>query len=124
MFTGIIGIGIGGLFYALSAVVMFFRELWKKFVRKNPHNRWQDAVWQLSIVVGSTLSLLLTGLLLDAVLNKFVRHPSATTTSTQGFTGSWLFSTPRVVQTLAVLFLVLAFIEVLNGIRNRKKIAF
>jgi len=61
MTVGLPGVGIGGIFYLVSALTMPVRELVRTFRRESSAMRWRFVMTQWSLAVGILIAMWLTG---------------------------------------------------------------
>ena len=74
MTAGLPGVGIGGIFYLASAIVMPFRSLYAVATGRAHDARWRVALRQAAIAVGILGMLWLTGLALGWVIATVFPH--------------------------------------------------
>jgi hypothetical protein len=74
MTAGLPGVGIGGIFYLASAIMMPFRSLYAMATGRAHDARWRVALRQAAIAGGILGVLWLTGLALGWVLATVVPH--------------------------------------------------
>jgi hypothetical protein len=61
MTVGLPGVGIGGIFYLVSALTMPVRELVRTLRRESSATRWRFVMMQWSLAVGILIAMWLTG---------------------------------------------------------------
>ena len=61
MTVGLPGVGIGGIFYLVSALTMPVRELVRTFRRESSAARWRFVMTQWTLAVGILIAMWLTG---------------------------------------------------------------
>lgn len=77
MTAGLPGVGIGGIFYLASAIMMPMRSLVATVTGRAHEARWRVALQQASIAVGILVALWATGLALGWVIATAAPHPLA-----------------------------------------------
>lgn len=70
MTAGLPGIGIGGIFYLLCAVLMPVKELYNTVRGRTSRQRWGMVAKQFGLLCGIMIGFWLTGLLLGMTLHK------------------------------------------------------
>jgi hypothetical protein len=123
MTVGIPGVGLGGIFYLLSAVLMPVHQL-RRAVRGQGSTRWPLVIRQTAIAVGILGALWLTGWALGFVLSTLTHSPFST--SRGGLAGPRvhnLLRTGALVLSLGTLGLVLLLVQVARLIVPRDRAA-
>ena len=80
MTAGLPGVGIGGIFYLASAIMMPFRSLYAVLRGRAHEARWRVALLQAGIAGGILGALWLTGLALGWIITTMFPHAAAAIT--------------------------------------------
>lgn len=115
MTAGIPGVGIGGIFYLASALLMPMRSLVATARGRGDEARWPLALRQAGIALGILATLWVTGLALGWIITSFI--PQAATMVPGGGTGAEVRSvvkTGALLLSLGTLSVVLALVQVLR----------
>jgi hypothetical protein len=115
MTAGLPGVGIGGIFYLASAIMMPARSLVAVVTGRAHEARWRVALQQAAIALGILVALWLTGLALAWIIATVFPH--ALITSTAGAAPSHVRNVVRtsaLLLSLGTLAAVLLFVQVLR----------
>lgn len=115
MTAGIPGVGIGGIFYLASALLMPMRSLASVLRGKPEDARWSLALRQAAIAGGILAALWATGLALGWIITSFIPHGSTMVAGAAG--GNEVRSvvkTGALILSLGTLAIVLAFVQLLR----------
>ena len=117
MTAGLPGVGIGGIFYLASAIMMPVRSLYAVFTGRAHEARWRVALQQAAIAGGILGALWLTGLALGWIIATVFPHSTIA-----GVTGAAPSHVRSVVRTSALLLsfgtlaAVLLFVQLLRAV--------
>lgn len=115
MTAGLPGVGIGGIFYLASAIMMPMRSLYAMLTGRAHEARWRVALVQASIAGGILGALWLTGLALGWIIT--TAFPHAAVLSGTGATPEHVRNVVRtsaLVLSLGTLAAVLLVVQVLR----------
>jgi len=115
MTAGLPGVGIGGIFYLASAIMMPVRSLYAMVTGRADEARWRVALRQAAIAGGILVALWITGLALGWVI--MTVFPQATNASGSGVASAHVRSVVRtsaLLLSLGTLAAVLTFVQVLR----------
>ena len=112
MTAGLPGVGIGGIFYLASALLMPFRSLWAVLDGRPHEARWRVALRQAAIAGGSLGALWATGLALGWVIGIAFPHAlvSGATAGAPAHVKN-VVRTSALVLSLGTLGMVLLFVQ-------------
>ena len=117
MTAGLPGVGIGGIFYLASAIMMPMRSLYAVLTGRAHEARWRVALIQAGIAAGILGALWLTGLALGWIITSMFPHAAAAISGT----GAGRTHVRNVVRTSALLLslgtlaAVLMFVQLLRA---------
>ena len=126
MTAGIPGVGIGGLFYLISALLMPFKEAWRLIKGTSTTDSRRMVLRQVMLALGILASLWVTGWLLGLAIVKFPLFAwivGANTDFTRRFGIIKIFSYSALELTVATLAAVLGTVQVLRLIVRPAQIA-
>jgi hypothetical protein len=115
MTAGLPGVGIGGIFYLASAIMMPMRSLYAVLTGRAHEARWRVAVQQATIAGGILVALWMTGLALGWLITTLFPHavivsvPGASPTHVRN-----VVRTTALLLSLGTLAAVLTFVQVLR----------
>jgi len=115
MTAGLPGVGIGGIFYLASAIMMPFRSLYAMVTGRAHEARWRVALYQAAIAAGILGALWVTGLALGWIIGTVFPHAMITAA-----VGDAPAHVRNVVRTSALLLsfgtlaVVLLFVQILR----------
>lgn len=115
MTAGLPGVGIGGIFYLASAIVMPVRSLYAVLTGRAHEARWRIALQQAAIAGGILVALWMTGLALGWII--LTMFPHATIAGVSGASSTHARSVVRtsaLLLSLGTLAAVLLFVQVLR----------
>lgn len=114
MTAGLPGVGIGGIFYLASALLMPMRSLVAVLSGRSDEARWPVAIRQASLAAGILGALWLTGWALGWLLTAFV--PEAATVATGASAGEVrsVVKVGALVVSLGTLAAVLALVQLVR----------
>lgn len=117
MTAGLPGVGIGGIFYLLCALIMPFVELANTLRGRPSKKRWRVVVTQFGLLCSILAGFWLTGLLLAAMLKKVVPHWNSHLTVRQ----SNVFQIQPFFISLALLVGIVIVLHITNHIEARTR---
>ncbi len=115
MTAGIPGVGIGGIFYLASALLMPMRSAVAVLTGRPEQARWPVALRQASLASGILVALWATGWMLGWIITTFV--PEAATAAAGGTSGSEVRNVVKVgalLLSFGTLAVVLALVQLLR----------
>jgi len=116
MTAGLPGVGIGGIFYILCALLMPFKELFSTIRRRSSVKRWKLVASQLFFVCGILGGFWVTGLLLGLTFKKLVCQ----TTGLSGAAIPNVFRMQPFMLSLIVLASVYFVLKIINYFLDKK----
>ena len=114
MTVGLPGVGIGGIFYLVSALLMPVRELGRSLRREPGARQWGLVGRQMSIALGILAALWVTGWLVGRILLHAPVIASAATGT--GMTGGNVLRVSALALSLGTLSLVLVTMQVARAV--------
>ena len=118
MTVGLPGVGIGGIFYLASALLMPLRELGRALRRDSGERRWGVVIRQSAIAVGILAALWGTGWLLGRLLLQ-TPHISSSLTG-HGGAGANILRVSALALSLGTLSLVLVATQIARFVLHRR----
>jgi hypothetical protein len=115
MTAGLPGVGIGGIFYLASAIMMPVRSLYSVLTGRAHEARWRVALQQAAIAGGILVALWITGLALGWIIGTMFPH--AVIAGTSGAAATHVRNVVRtsaLLLSLGTLGAVLMFVQLLR----------
>ena len=115
MTAGLPGVGIGGIFYLASAIMMPVRSLWAVLTGRPHEARWRVSLRQAAIAGGILGALWITGLALGWIIA--TAFPHALTADVAGSTPTHVRNVVRtsaLLLSFGTLAAVLTFVQLLR----------
>ena len=108
MIAGLPGTGIGGLLYLIIAIIMPFKELYRKLRNKSSHIHGRAIRKHMLLTVGVIASMWVMGWLISVVIQMSGLVATSGAKSSAVLSGNILALTPFVITIAALIFVQLS----------------
>src|SRR3954447_8555552 len=112
MTAGLPGVGIGGLFYLLCALLMPFTELGRTFAGRSSRERWRSVLTQfvMALVMVATVTAVIWGVRVMFAPTTVVTSPAPGSGSGSGGSGAVVEHVVRVTPHLPIALVLLSYL--------------